>query len=421
MKVLIISHNPMSTKHSIGKTLMSLFSGFKQEELGQLYIHTGKPEWSGVSSYFQVTDKDVLKGILSRKVSCREVLPTENSTDEKSGLLYKFTYGNKKKNKPSRELLRDFMWQLSPWYNKKLKEWIKKQGFTCIFVAIGSNKFLYNIAMKISKDFGLPICTYVCDDFYFMKSPKSIIGKIWKRKLLKATRKLMKNSDKLVSISKEMSDLYAKEFNISTNTVMTGSNFEVSTKSCVSDTVTTISYFGKITLKRYESLLEIGKTLDQINLENKSSYALDVYCGEIDDDVKSLFISTLSVKFHNFISGEEFKKRFFASEILLHIESFDENCVDRTKYSVSTKIADSLASGIPMFAYGPSVLASMRHLIRNDCATVATESSQLKDKLLLILTDKQTREHNSQEAIIAANKFHNSNIVSPEIYKILSE
>ena len=95
MKVLIISHNPMSTKHSIGKTLMSLFSNFKKEELGQLYIHTGTPELSEVSSYFQVTDKAVLKGVFTRKVACREVFSTENFVEQKSGLLYKYTYGNK--------------------------------------------------------------------------------------------------------------------------------------------------------------------------------------------------------------------------------------------------------------------------------------------------------------------------------------
>ena len=49
MKVLIISHNSLSPKHSIGKTLISLFSCFDKNELCQLYIHGSDPLNIGTS------------------------------------------------------------------------------------------------------------------------------------------------------------------------------------------------------------------------------------------------------------------------------------------------------------------------------------------------------------------------------------
>ena len=39
MKVLIISHNPISNQSNMGKTFLSLFSQFDKEELCQLYIY----------------------------------------------------------------------------------------------------------------------------------------------------------------------------------------------------------------------------------------------------------------------------------------------------------------------------------------------------------------------------------------------
>ena len=63
MKVLIISHNPLCTYNAMGKTLASLFSRFSREELCQLYIYPSYPDMDLCSSYFRVTDKEVLHSI----------------------------------------------------------------------------------------------------------------------------------------------------------------------------------------------------------------------------------------------------------------------------------------------------------------------------------------------------------------------
>ena len=43
MKVLIISHNPISTYQSMGKSMRALFSAFRTEELCQLYLYPTIP------------------------------------------------------------------------------------------------------------------------------------------------------------------------------------------------------------------------------------------------------------------------------------------------------------------------------------------------------------------------------------------
>lgn len=42
MKVLLISHNSISTYQNMGKTFLSLFNCFQKEELCQLYIYPSK-------------------------------------------------------------------------------------------------------------------------------------------------------------------------------------------------------------------------------------------------------------------------------------------------------------------------------------------------------------------------------------------
>ena len=181
MKILIISHNPTSTVNNNGKTMLTLFSSFRKEELCQLYVAPAFPDVDKCSSYFRVTDKDVLKSYFKFKVEGRELksseidsshhIQYENEKDEK-------LYRNPKNKQPLRLLLRDIMWRCAKWYNKKLVAWITEQQPTHIFIVPGMSKFIYNIAIKISKQFGLPIISYICDDYYFVETPQSVLGKI---------------------------------------------------------------------------------------------------------------------------------------------------------------------------------------------------------------------------------------------------
>ena len=61
-----------------------------------------------------------------------------------------------------------------------------------------------------------------------------------------------------------------------------------------------------------------------------------------------------------------FVKALQNSDLLIHAESFDNEFKQIVKNSISTKIADSLASGVPIVAYGPEGIASIDYLIKNE-------------------------------------------------------
>lgn len=414
MKVLILSHCQLSIDYSIGKTLASLFSEFNKSNLCQLYVHSGLPDIDICESYYRLTDSDVFKGIFTLGGKGTEVVVKEDVSG-----------GSPKKTKKSgrngkfKELLRDAVWKISPWFSCSLRNWIEKEKPTCIFVAVGSGKFLYDMALKISKSYGIPIISYVCDDFYFNSSDRSLIGKIWSRELKKKSEKLFSSSKALVSICEEMSKLYEKQFHTPAYTVMTGTSLSRRKESDEIIEIKNIRYFGKLTLNRYKSILDIGKILDELNCSLDKEFVLDVYCRNISNDIKKCFNNVRSIKMHGFIRGDEFEKEFFASDALLHVEAFDNNTIERVKYSVSTKIADSLASGIPLFAYGPDGVASIEHLKRNKCAVIATRSEDLKNKLCELFFDRQTVKKTLDNAVIAVEKYHNRKNVSSELYKIV--
>ena len=94
-----------------------------------------------------------------------------------------------------------------------------------------------------------------------------------------------------------------------------------------------------------------------------------------------------------------------SADFLLHTESFDDGYIEVVRNSVSTKIADSLGSGVPLIAYGPGCIASMGHLLRNDCAITITEKEALKETLRTAFRDKELRDQKARNGLRVALQY----------------
>lgn len=421
MKVLVISHNAFSTTQSMGKTFLTLFSSFDPSELCQLYIYPTIPEKMFCSSYYRITDKEVLKSLVSLRtpgamidpqtVGSSEHVLYENASDE---TFYKQS-GNQAAGK---RLLRDVMWKFSRWYSKPLREWLAHEKPTCIFVAPGYGKFVYDFALKISSKLHIPIVTYVCDDYYFVKPSPSLVGRMQLKQLCRKTDVLMKRSTHLVTICDELRDTYSRHFQIPATVLMTGASCQpVPFQDTPCDT---LSYFGNIGCHREQSLAAVGRALDDINREHGTAYKLEIYTGTRDPEILKKLDGIACLEMRGFVSGEAFQKAFSAARLLLHVEAFDEKSRDQVKYSVSTKIADCLCAGVPLLAYAPAEVASMQHLMRHNCAFTASDEETLKTVLLKAFTDIEARRHVVENACQTAKNCHDATQNSRRLYELLS-
>lgn len=419
-KTLIISHNTISTYNNMGKTFLALFGAFKPSELCQLYIYPSVPDSEICGSYYRVTDKDVLKSFYRFGVKGKEIIPDTNYhllfANQEDERLYR----NKKNKLPFRMLVRDFMWKCSHWYNRELKSWLDREQPDRIFVAPGQASFLYDIALRISKTYKIPIVSYICDDYFFLKRPTNLLGRIHQFILESKIDLLMAKSSHVVTICDELRDIYFHKFKVPASTIMTGTNYSISSNVKISNNPSMITYMGNIRCNRYRSLIKIGYILDEINSERMTNYQLHIYSSETDKEILSSFCEINSIHFCGYVSGVEFERVFHSAEILLHTEAFDEVSIDLVKHSVSTKIADSLASGIPLFAYGPEQVASMKHLARNNCAIIATSKDELKERLLQLFNDANLRTMVASNALAAARKYHDSSYNSKLLYQIIN-
>lgn len=423
MKILIISHNPISTQNNMGKTFLSLFSHFEKDELCQIYISPTLPNLDRCASYYRVTDKEVVSALFRRWEKVGGEIPKDQIREEEP--LYqnpedRALYRNPKNKSPVRRMLRDAMWQLVKWYDRDLERWLEREKPECIFFAPGAAKFIYDFALRISKRLHIPIVTYICDEYYFVEPPRPLLERLRVGLFQGKMRKLMKSTAHLLVICEELKQAYCEEFSVPASVLMTGSAVEISRQPRKSEEPREICYFGNIRCNRYRSLREVGQALDEINRLRGENFKLKVYTFEQDEIFLEPLRQVPSIELCGPVTGAAFDSALRAAPLLLHVEAFDEESIDRVRHSVSTKIADSLAIGTPFLAYGPDCVSSMKHLQRHGCALSATSREQLRPMLETALFDETARYSAVEKALKTAAEYHDSDAVGRRLRSILA-
>ena len=419
MKTLLISHNSISTYDNMGKTLLSLFSGFSKDELCQLYIHPSDPDVEACCSYYRITDKEAVVSAFLPFHGIGKVI-TEfdgRKNDDSSGRIRNRLTSTKE---AILLLLRDYFWKHSRWFNSGLKKWLISQRLDCVFVAPGSSKFIYDIALRISRELSIPIITYICDDFYFRTEEFDAVRRIHYRLLKGRIETLLANSSYLITISDNMREDYGKVFDVPSVTVMTGATIERAADVRIGE-VRNISYFGNLSLGRYLNLVKIGRALDKINTEMHDTVRLHVYSGDTNSILNDKLSKPESIILEGFVSGEEYDRAFSDADALVHVESFEREYEERIKYSVSTKIADALASGKLLFAFGPSGVASMDYLKESGSAWTVTDPMMLDSEIRRMLTDPKTRVELEKKGLETAGINHDSKESSMKVRTVIDK
>lgn len=417
-KVLVISHNVFSETSNMGRTLKNFFIDWNKDCIAQLYFHTEIPTTNVCENYFRITDFDVLKktknqiGTIFKTKDIRKDLKTERVD---TGIESQIYQGGRKR-KPYMYIGRNLIWSTNKWKNKKLFEWINEFNPDIIFFASGDYIFSYKIAMSIAKYKNIPILTYVCDDYYFLQrksfSPLYYLNKFCFKHTI---QKLFKKHKNIIAICHKIANDYSKNFDIRAETLMTVSSLMPLNTKNETDKLS-ISYIGNLGYNRHLMLAEIGNSLKE---SFNKTYYIDVYSTEKREHILKCLTQENGIKFRGSISYDEVKEIMANSDILIHTESFDEINREKVKYSVSTKIADSLSMGKCLLAYGPSDVASIEYLRANDCACVVTKEADLAFALLKLINDKNLREKYEVNALNTAKKYHNTEINCKKFREII--
>jgi len=379
-RVIIIQTTPYSTNSS-SRTLDSYFHYWDRDKVRQIFSRNWKPQKGHCAELYQIKDSDLLKMWLHRPGDVGTIYHYEDLDEQGSsqvindGELSAQGYKIGRSHTPTIELLRGILWRKKYWCSEKLIKWLDNYQPELIFYNFTNNLFLQKIVLFIANRYNIPIVTAIGDDYYFNdKKSLSPAYHLFRMKYKKLTEKIFSLPGCSVYACDKIRDKYNARFGLYGETVYFNTTVKRKPFNPINADHPIIVYFGNIRLGRNHALKEIADALGNIN----KSFKLEVYSNELDESIYKELRTHPNIAWFGAISYTEVLKKTASCDIYVVAESFCKEDINYTRYSLSTKAADGLASGATILAYGPKESGVIDYLYNTQAAAVCTEKTSLK-------------------------------------------
>ena len=402
-RVLVISNNSFSKTNSNGRTLGNLFKGWPKDCLAEFCILPKNPDFAVCDNYFCITDREILKSLTHFRSPHRLNLVPEASVNI-SSISKKYPIKN-----TLTQLVRNILWSISSWETEELLEWINAFSPELLLVVNTDAYFMLNIANSIKDKYKIPMVMFNTEGFYFFNHiyadyEKSnldfFVFPIFKHIYRHVFKKTAKNLSYIVHQNQLLKRDFDKEFDVKSECIFTAT-FLMPKSDNIKSRTPKFTYIGNLGIDRDLALIEIGRALQEINID----YRLEVY-GNASNLVKNRFSKEKGIDYKGFVSYCEVPSIIWGSTIIFHAESQNPVHEESLRYGFSTKIADSLASGIPFVIYSSPDIAGYQYVRDNKAGWCTPNKTELKTIIQTILDDSPTKNAYVDNALNLAKKNH---------------
>lgn len=421
-RLLIVSNNCLSKSDSNGRTLGNFIDGWPKENVAQFCIHDRDKDWDVCSNYYVVSDAQAVKAFVFGKTT-----DGHRTAREKDVIISSHTVMQKGiARTPASMLVRDIAWKSLRWKKEKFDLWVDEFNPEVVLFQAGDLPALYDIAVRLAKDKGIPLVIYNSEEYYFKDycyfgedASFKWLYPLFHKKLKKSVKSALQYATGSIYISDYLKRLYDTEFGKNSITIMTSATDESGRvkKGSVSEGQGTIVYGGNLGIGRHKALIEIGEALQHID----QSLRIDVYGMSDDQGVIDELRSSRGVNYVGMIPYHELQEKTKEARLLVHVESTKPYYLRDIKYGFSTKIADSLASRVPFFVYASDKLTSVQYLKDNKCAIISTNKNHLVEKLKTALFNDEERKKCVSNALVIAAKNHSMKKNREAFYRFIDE
>lgn len=399
MRILIITKYAWDEKIASGNTLSNFFENWADAEFFTVYCRDAIPNNKCCNVYFSISPINILKNLFTPwrigrefRLENKRERAQENEAEKK---LVKLS-----KSCKFFSFLYYFLYSTRLWLNRRIKLFLKTANPDIVFGFGVPDIFNYELIKYIKQNMKVPVITYFVDNHYSENVNFWNINKIRRNKRLS---ELSLMSDKCYAISQRMCDTYSSIMHM---------DFSLLTKGCYireirakNNNPLRIVYAGNLYYGREKVLINLVSILKSINQAEKHKCYLDIYTvSQLSDDIKSKLNVDGNSSLHTPKPYEEIIKIQSESDIVLYVDSFDKEQIEKVKYSFSTKITDCLQSGSMVLAIGPSSIASIDFLKKVPGVVIVTDMLDLKPILQsLVSSPSSIFEKASETNVFAGN------------------
>lgn len=407
-KLLIISNNVLSEINNNGKTILSFIEN-AEIEIRQLYFSSEIPVIDKYK-YFRISDNDIIRGYFSKKKRGRRV-----SVEKKNEIFSEVSLKKKFGRNLVTLYIRELLWK-NRWKSRQLDEWLDEFKPNAILFVAGDSVFAYDICFYIKEKYDARLTTYVTDDYVMPRLNEGLLGKFRRSAIRKQLGKILKITDVFYTISEQMQSDYQKEFMKKSQIAMNMSD-DLQDKSATlySDKFIFI-YTGSLYYGRDNILATLAQSIKNYNTSHEKKAFLEIYCGtEPEDTVLEKINIDGNSQYMGALDKQGLRDRLNKSDILVFVESFEREQIEKTKYSLSTKIPEYLSVSKPILAIGPNEIGSMLYL--KDVAMCVNNIKELNECIRKLLNDERLREEYAFKSRQKYEKKHDRKFLQREFIK----
>lgn len=413
LNILVVNGEPFNDLTATGITMSNLFRGWPKERLFQIYTANVPPNFDLCPANIRLSSRNLKPFSFFCGQSCAgphskgpvAIGSLANNGDAVPSIPRRVLQTVRKSVVPFLDFL---PYQLN---GDDLRA-IRYFKPDVIYSMLGSIR-LVQLVDFLAKKLEIPVVPHFMDDWISTYSVpgRSVGSPIHVFYLQWAVKRLFDSVPLAMSIgemmSKEYSLKYARDFFDFMNPVEVPATYPQTIMQRPDEPVRFV-YVGGLHLGRSECLAEIGAVLQGLKDEGRA-VAFDIYAPAHDaDSATRLEAIGNVVVFRGSVRPEAVGNVLSKSSVAVHVESFSSDCAEYTRLSVSTKIPQYFAAGIPVLAYGPSGLASCQY-VKSSGAGVLVDvkgGSELGDAIRTLVLEDDSRREMGMRAWTRAREFH---------------
>lgn len=411
MKILIVSNTPWSKENSFGNSFSNIFEGIPDLEFANISCRTVTDLDPIVSACFEISEKSLLKHLKDKRSPSGKKIDIEalkncKKSAEESNIK---TFARKKRW----QVLfwaRDIIWTLGRWKSQELLDFVDDFKPDLIFQPVYYSSYLNDVACFIQEYTNVPMLGYISDDCYtlrqFSLSPLYWIDRLHKRKKVKKTIEKCKI---LYVISEIQKRDYEKAFGVPCKILTKSADFTEPPQLKTSyNTPLQLVFTGNIGSNRWKTLALIANALQEINQDGTKA-ELRIYTAT---PLTAKMQKALQIDGASYLMGtvpaSEIPQIQSGADMLVHVEAMDLKNKLAVRQSFSTKLVDYFKAARPILAVGPKDVASIDHLLQNNCALVADNAADLAVMLSDCLENPKRLHTLAENAFLCGKRHHDA-------------
>ncbi len=410
MKILFISMSPIHKGVSIGNTFLNVLEGFPDAEFSSVYTKGGAPD-ARVQNAFQISEKMLVKKLLHKTDTAgRRVEERGVQTDAHPDKLVTFA---RKKRYTVFFWGQALLWALPYWKSDALHAFLDECKPDILFTVLSDSVPLNRLICHIQAYLQKPLVIYAWDNNYTLKmgavSPLYRLNRHISRIYMRAT---VKKAAQMYVISDVQKRDYEKAFGMPCKVLTKSADFSGDPPvKAAYNTPLQIVFTGNISTNRWKSLAMIARALQTVNRDGVRAQLRIYTATPLTENMRA----ALDIDGSSFLMGavpaSEIPRIQSDADMLVHVEAFDSKNRLAVRQSFSTKLVDYFKAARPILAVGPREVASVAHLIRNDCALVAETVEEIETALEAVLADPGKLNDLSEKAYACGRAHHDKAVM----------